>query len=75
MLSWAGGKEKEHYGDPWSRRLGFRSPLIEGCFGLSLLPSRGTGLESKAGKGREREKGRDIDDKDVDGSLPVWLTW
>lgn len=54
MFSWAGGREKEQYGDPWSKRLGFRSPWIEGRFGLSLLPSGGTGWEGKGKREGER---------------------
>lgn len=49
------------------------SPPIEGRFGLSLWPFGGTGLESQPGKGREREKGREIENKDIQGSLTVWL--
>lgn len=58
MLSWAGAREKEQHGDPWSKRLGFRSLPTEGHFGPVIMAFWGyrPGVPGWEGKGKREEE-------------------
>lgn len=57
MLSWAWGREKEQYGDPWGKRLGFRSLPIDRLWPVivAFWGSR-PGVPGWEGKGKREEE-------------------